>query len=274
MKYHIKNRMYHIEVLSPKQESTNLEERLEKFANKYHKVMACGHVVCIPDNPMGNLAFQGTELIQELELPVNPRQISIHLNTFHTKPNLDWIIETAISLGINDLLVISGDGSERLPKLRGKDLGMNVESVTSVELLKYIHREYPGQFHIGVAFNPYEPPQHELEKMQRKADAGAAYVTTQPVIGEHPLVAELLKFGLPTVIEAWMSQKLYLLSECVGYTIPEDTVYNPLANLETLIENYPNCGYYLSFLGFKTQLPVIDQLWDHVAAEKQECESL
>ena len=210
---------------------------------------------------MGNLAFQGTELIQELGLPVNPRQISIHLNTFHTKANFNWLIEAAIELGIDDILVISGDGSERLPKLRGKDLGMAVESVASVELLQYIHREYPNQFRIGVAFNPYEPREHELEKMQRKVDAGAAYVTTQPVIESHPLIDKLLAFGLPTVIEAWMSKKLYLLSECVGYEIPEDTEYDPLENLKTLISNYQGCGYYLSFLGFKTQLPVIDELW-------------
>jgi len=258
--------MFHIEVLSPKQDSTKLDEDLARFADKYRKVIDRGHVVCIPDNPMGNLAFQGTELIRGLDLPVNKRQISIHLNTFHTKANFDWLLENAIDLGIDDLLVISGDGSERLPKLRGRDLGMDVDSVTSVELLKYIHREYPGQFRIGVAFNPYEPAQHELEKMQRKVDAGAAYVTTQPVIQSHPLLDQLLDFGLPTVIEAWMSKKLYLLSECVGYEIPEDTAYDPLENLRSLIQRYPECGCYLSFLGFKTQLPVIDDIWREASA--------
>ena len=261
MKEHILRRMYHIEVLSPKQESTKLDEDLQRFESKYRRAVEAGHVVCIPDNPMGMLAFQGTELIAELGLPVNPEQVSIHLNTFHTKENVDWLLQSATDLGINDILVISGDGSERLPKLHGKDLGMDVESVTSVELLTYIHREYPGAFRIGVAFNPYEPAEHELEKMQRKVDAGAAYVTTQPIIEEHPLIPDLLAFGLPTIIEAWMSKKLYLLSECVGYEIPEDTAYDPLRNLQTLISNYPQCGFYLAFLGFKTQFPVIDELW-------------
>ena len=42
---------------------------------------------------------------------------------------------------------------------------------TSVELLKYVNREYPGMFSLGVAFNPYEPEDHEMEKTQRKIDA-------------------------------------------------------------------------------------------------------
>ncbi len=261
MQAHIDNKMYHIEVLSPKQSSPNLEESLEKFAVKYRRVIEAGHVVCIPDNPMGNLAFQGTELIQELGLPANPMQVSIHINTFHSKENLDWILTTAIELGLDHLLVISGDGSERLPKLRGKDLGYDVPSVTSVELLKYIHREYPGRFTIGVAFNPYEPLEHEMEKMHRKADAGAAFVTTQPIIDRHEHVEQLRQFNIPIIIEAWLSKRLHLLSDCVGYEIPEDTPYDPLQNLNQLVANYPNSGFYLSMLGFKTQFPVIDEIW-------------
>jgi len=262
MQYHIDRKMYHVEILSPKQKSPKLEESLEKFAVKFRKIIEAGYVVCIPDNPMGNLAFQGTELIQELGVPVRDGQVSIHINTFHTKADLDWILNTAVELGIDHLLSISGDGSPRLPKLTGKDVGYDVESVTSVELLKYIHREYPGKFHIGVAFNPYEPQDHEMEKMQRKVDAGAEFVTTQPVIETHPAMEPLRKFGLPIVVEAWMSKKLHLLSECVGYEIPEDTLYDPMENLKTLISNYPDCGFYLALTGFKSQFPYIGDLWN------------
>lgn len=261
MQAHIDKNMYHIEVLSPKQNTPDLEDALEKFAVKYRRVIDAGHVVCIPDNPMGNLAFQGTELIKELGLPARPEQVSIHINTFHSKENLDWILATAIDLNLDHLLVISGDGSERLPKLRGNDLGFDVASITSVELLKYIHREYPGKFTVGVAFNPYEPLEHEMEKMYRKADAGAAFVTTQPIIETHEAVEGLRQFGIPIIIEAWLSKRLHLLSDCVGYEIPEDTPYDPLENLKTLVNNYPGSGFYLSMLGFKTQFPVIDEIW-------------
>ncbi|MFW5997075.1 MAG: methylenetetrahydrofolate reductase [Lentisphaeria bacterium] len=254
--------MYHIELLSPKQETADLEGELEKFAARYLKILGMGHVVCIPDNPMGNLAFQGTELIEELKLPVKSRQVSIHLNTFHSKSDLEWILESARSLGIENILIISGDGSERLPKLKPEDLQLESGHVTAVELIQYVKRRYGDKFNIGAAFNPYEPQGPEMEKMRRKMEAGAQYVTTQPVIGHHPAVDELMKLGLPTIIEAWMSRKLYLLSDCIGYEIPQDINYNPLDNLRNLVLNYPGCGFYLSFLGFKSQLPLIDNIWN------------
>ena len=34
----------------------------------------------------------------------------IHLNTFHTKENLDEILNTCIDKGIKYLLIVSGDG--------------------------------------------------------------------------------------------------------------------------------------------------------------------
>ena len=52
-----------------------------------------------------------------------------------------------------------------------------------------------------------------------------------------------------------------LLSQCVGYEIPEDTVYDPMAGLAQLVRNYPGCGLYLSMLGYKTQLPHLREIW-------------
>ena len=120
--------------------------------------MTSGYCACITDNAMGNLSFQGTEMIAELGLAVKPEQVMIHLNTFHTKENLHEILDICQGNGIQYLLVITGDGSDRLPKLQPVDIGVSdVESVTSVELLRYIHAQYPGVFTTGVAFNPYEP---------------------------------------------------------------------------------------------------------------------
>jgi len=257
----IAKRMFHVEILSPKQDAPDLDKELAGFAEKFRKVIESGHVVCIPDNPMGNLAFQGTELIRELDLPAKPGQVSIHINTFHTKADLDRILNDAIEYHIDHILVVSGDGSTRMPKLRGKDIGYDVESVTSVELLRYIHREHPGKFHIGVAFNPYEPQEEELEKMERKVAAGAEFITTQPIIGSHPAIESIRRFNLPIVVESWMSKKLHLLSDCVGYEIPADTQYDGMENLRTLLTNYPGCGVYLAILGFKNQFPVLHEVW-------------
>jgi methylenetetrahydrofolate reductase (NADPH) len=264
MQHDIKNKMYHVEILPPKHHSENLETDLELFAEKYNRVMKSGYCASIPDNAMGQLAFQGTEVIEELELDVHPEQIIIHLNTFHTKKDLHNILDTCKSKGIKYLLVISGDGTERLHKLQPSDIGADgvVRSVTSVELLKYINDEYSGTFVLGVAFNPYEPPEHEFVKLQKKLNAGASFIITQPVIEKNNIVDELLEKypGIPVIVEAWMSKKLHLLSDAVGYEIPENTQFDPVETLKLLHKIYPACGIYLSFLGFKTQYHLLKDI--------------
>lgn len=266
MLHHIQNKIYHVEILPPKQETEKLMDDLQLFVEKYNRVMASGYCACITDNAMGNLAFQGHEIIEEMNLAVNPEQVMIHLNTFHTLANLHEILDTCQSKGIKYLLIISGDGSDRLPKLQPADLGPAAEgtkSVTSVELLRYIRNTYPGVFILGVAFNPYEPPEHEFAKMERKLQAGAQFIITQPLIEKNAIVDELLiRYpDIPVIVEAWMSKKLHLLSDAVGYPIPENTEFDPIAKLVELHRLYPNCGVYLSLLGFKTQYHLIEGTW-------------
>jgi len=264
MIHHIRNKIYHVEVLPPKQDSEKLEKDLEIFSNKYLRVMDSGYCACITDNAMGLLSFQGTEMIEELNLPVIPEQVMIHLNTFHTKDDLNNILDICKTKGIRYLLIITGDGSERLPKLQPSDVGAtDVESVTSVELLKYINREYPDTFVLGVAFNPYEPEEDEFEKMERKMKAGATFIITQPLIERNEVVDRLLEKypEIPVIVEAWMSRKLHLLSEAVGYEIPENTEFDPISTLKMLHKLYPGCGVYLLLLGFKTQYHLIKDTW-------------
>lgn len=264
MQHHIDQKIYHVEILPPKQDSEKLEKDLMTFAEKYNRVMESGYCACITDNAMGLLAFQGTEMIQELDLSVYPEQVMIHLNTFHSKDDLDNILDTCKAKGIKYLLVITGDGSERLPKLSPSDVGATgVESVTSVELIKYIRKEYPDTFVIGVAFNPYEPEEHEFEKMERKMAAGTEFIITQPLIEKNAVVDKLLaKYpDMPVIVEAWMSKKLHLLSDAVGYEIPENTEFDPIETLKMLHKIYPRCGVYLSLLGFKTQYDLVKETW-------------
>lgn len=264
MKYQIENKIYLLEVLPPKQNTEKLDIDLENFAGKYQRVLDSGYCACITDNAMGLLAFQGTELIEELELPVEPEQVMIHLNTFHTLEDLNSILDSCKSKGIKYLLIISGDGSERLPRLSPSDVGYDeVKSVTSVELLKYIGREYPDTFVLGVAFNPYEPEEHEFAKMERKIEAGATFIITQPIIEQNPIVDKLQdKYpDIPLVIEAWMSKKLNLLADAVGYEIPENASFDPIEALKSLHRTYPKCGIYLSLLSYKTQYDLIKDTW-------------
>ena len=265
MQQHIKNKVYHIEILPVKQDAEDLDAELELFAGKYNRVLKSGYCACLTDNAMGHLAFQGAELIEELELDVRPEQLMIHLNTFHTKENLHSILDACKSMGIKYLLIVSGDGSDRLHRLNPADLGVEgvVKSVTSVELLKYINEKYPDTFVLGVAINPYEPPEFEFEKLRRKLDAGAAFIVTQPIIEKNKIIDELLKRypEVPVIVEAWMSKKIHLLSEAIGYELPEVIKFDPFETLKELHESYPACGFCLSLLGFKTQYHLIRDTW-------------
>jgi len=264
VKDQIAQKLYYVEALPPKQNSERLLDDLNAFAAKFTQTMNAGHVCCITDNAMGNLAFQGHELIEHINVPFDPERVLIHLNTFHRRKELDGILQSLHRLGIRNILAVTGDGNERLPKLAPRDLGCEgvVESVSCIELMRYIEREYPGFFNFGVAFNPYEPEEHELEKMQRKVDAGATFVITQPIITEHRLVDKLIdSFDLPVIIEAWMSKKLSLLSQCVGYEIPEDTSHDPISSLTAIHRRYPRCGAYLALLSFKNHFPLLNTTW-------------
>jgi methylenetetrahydrofolate reductase (NADPH) len=253
---------FHVELIPPKQDSQKLEEDLTLFASKFKRVMESGFTASITDNAMGLTAFQGHECIEELGLDARPGQVLIHLNTFHTKQALHGILDGCEAQGIGSLLVVSGDGSPRLPKLKPADVeAENTAAVTSVELIRYIRKHYPS-FTVGAAFNPYEPEEHEFEKLKRKLDAGASFVITQPVIEKNKATERLLNEypDLPVIIEAWMSKKLYLLSDVVGYPIPEDAVFDPLDTLQKLIVSYPGHGLYLSLLGFKTQYETVERM--------------
>ena len=269
MREHIESHVYHVEILPPKQDSDKLEADLTAFAEKFNRVMDSGYCACITDNAMGLLAFQGHETIEHLGLRVLPEQVMLHLNTFHSKPDLDALLTQAKEMGFKYFLIVSGDGSNRLPKLAPADVGTTgTASVTSVELLRYIRANYPD-FVLGVAFNPYEPAEEEFEKMERKLAAGASFIITQPVIDNNAIVGELLEKypDIPVIVEAWMTKKLHLLSDVVGYKIPETAQFDPMSTLEDLHRWYPRCGIYLSLLGFKTQYHLVEGLWDRIAKE-------
>lgn len=254
--------MFHVEVLPPRQDAEDLEVRLDRFTTRYKRVLDAGYCACITDNAMGNMSFQGPEIIEEYDLPVKSENVMIHLNTFHSKKVLDRILESCIDLGIRYLLVVSGDGNVRFPKLSPRDLGVEgVSSVTSVELLHYIEREYPGEFINGVAFNPYEPEEEEFAKMERKLAAGAGFIITQPLIGKNSVVDKLIGMtDIPVMVEVWMSTKLHLLSECVGYDIPENSEYDPIAMLSLLQKEYPAGGVYLAMMNYKRQFNLLSEL--------------
>jgi len=244
---------YLIELLTPKQDADDLEAQLEVFAERYQRIMNAGTAVSIPDNPMGEPRFTPLEVMDFLELPMNPERTLLHLNSFHAKADMDGFLRVAADRGFHKLLVISGDGGPKLPRLEPSDIGVDAKTVTSIVLLGYIEREFPGVFTCGVAFNQYEPPEHERERLQSKIDAGARFVITQPVLGEDPVVSSLRDFHMPAFVGAWMSKRIDLLMECVGLEPREDDAYSPYENYMLLDRTYPDFGLYLSLLSFKRE---------------------
>ena len=248
-------RRFHNEVMTPKQTSEDIESDLEKFRTKYLATLEHDMVVCVTDNPMGLTSFEALETIAETGVPVRPEQLVIHLNTFHRMLDLERMLDEMRAAGVKYILAVSGDGNERLHRLEPEELGFTSRTVTAVELITYIEREYPGVFTIGVAFNHYEPQENEREKLQRKRDAGAQFVITQPVIRHNENIDWLETTGLPVIIEAWMTQRIDLVAECVGYELPpEDFDYDPIDNYSCLRSRYPGCGIYFAFLGMKKQI--------------------
>ena len=249
---------YWVEVSPPRHTAENLTMKLERFSAKYRRAVEAGHAVCLTDNAMGQCAFQGHELIETLRLPTGDDQVMIHLNTFHSMADLRWILDTCVAVGVRRLLVVSGDGSTRLPKLKPSDVGCTTASVTSVELIAFILRTYPGVFTLGAAFNQYEPADHEYGKLRRKLDAGAQFIITQPLIQPNPLVDRICEeLSVPVILEAWMSPKVQLLSDCIGYDLGCAEGYDPMESLRRLRARYQGSSFYLALLDFKTQF---DQL--------------
>jgi methylenetetrahydrofolate reductase (NADH) len=246
---------YLVEILTPKRsESGNEKLQTNLFAERYYRTLDMGFGFSIPDNPMGQPRRSLIAMLEQADLPAKPEETVMNLNTFHTKEELDLVLKKAIHVGLKYLLVVRGDGGPKLSKLDPQSIGGTKSVATSIDLLRYINKEYQGEFVTGCAFNHYSRLPFESDRLKSKIEAGAKFVITQPVIGKDPNVDSLFGFGIPVVIEAWMSGNLALLFKSVqkgGAKGPEE--YDPSSNLRNLHEVYPDCCIYLSMLRFKQQ---------------------
>jgi 5,10-methylenetetrahydrofolate reductase len=244
---------YLVEILTPMRSGKQPDkEKRDLFAGKYQKALAAGCGLSVPDNPMGRPRYSLMEMIQQCDLPVDTEKTVMNLNTFHEKKELDDRLNTAAALGIKYVLVIRGDGGPALSKLDPKSIGGLLSVATTMDLLRYINREYVDLFITGAAFNQYNPISFESDRLKQKVDAGAKFVITQPVIGKDPNVDLLEALGIPIVIEAWMSNNVDLLLKSVGRKTGKDhEAYDPIHNLQVLHDAYSGRCVYLSMLSFK-----------------------
>jgi methylenetetrahydrofolate reductase (NADPH) len=246
---------YLVELLTPRRSTdSQIEDYLDRFAERYQRVIDAGCGITIPDNPMGRPRFGALETIDLRSLKIDTEKLVMNLNTFHTKSELDGLIEKAVKMRLKYILVVRGDGGPLLPKLDPKSIGGKLSVTTSIDLIRYINEEYPDQFIIGAAFNPYKNMPFELNRLKKKIEAGAKYVITQPIIGKEKNVDSLRDLNITIVVEAWMSNNIDLLYKSVGKESDENAkTYNPIENLKALHEFYPECCVYLSMLSFEQE---------------------
>jgi methylenetetrahydrofolate reductase (NADPH) len=246
---------YLVEMLTPKLiDSADSQGAINLFAERYYRVLDAGLGISVPDNPMGQPRLSLLETIEQADLPVRPERTVMNLNTFHTKEALDDLLKTAAHKGITYLLVVRGDGGPQLSQLDPQSIGGTKNVATSIDLIRYINKEYAGQFITGCAYNQYNPMPFESDRLQAKIEAGAQFVITQPVMGKDLNIDALFAFGLPIVIEAWMSQNVDLLFKSIRQQRDEWAKgYDPIHNIHVLHGAYPDSCIYLSMLGFKKQ---------------------
>ena len=249
------NYPYLIELLSPKRSADDqFEALLDRFAERYRRIIDAGCGVSIPDNPMGQPRLGALESFDLRDLSVDSNKVVMNLNTFHTKNELDGLLRKAAKASLKYILVVRGDGGPLLPKLDAKSIGGSKSVATSIDLIRYINHEFSGQFITGAAFNPYNPMPFELNRMKQKIDAGAKFAVTQPIIGRDKSVEMLQDLNIAIVIEAWMSENIDLLYRSVGKNKDEKAEkYDPVENLKALHKFYPQCSVYLSMLSFKQE---------------------
>lgn len=248
------NYPYIVELLSPKRsiEGQVVEQHLDRFADRYQRIINAGLGLSIPDNPMGQPRKGALESIGLKKLQLNSNRIVMNLNTFHTKSELDEMLKKAVAAKLKYILVVRGDGGPLLSKLDPKSIGGTRSVATSIDLIRYINMEFPGKFITGAAYNPYKPVSFELKHMTQKIEAGAKFAVTQPIIGRDQSVDELKLLNIPIIVEAWMSKNIDLLYRSVGKE--KDAMaenYDPIENLKALHTFYPECCVYLSMLSFK-----------------------
>lgn len=115
---------YIIELLSPKRSpAEKVDLLLDRFATRFRQIMDAGCGVSIPDNPMGQPRLGALESMDCMRLPIDPEKVVMNLNTFHTKKELDQLLDLAADSGLKYLLVVRGDGGPLLSKLDPREIG-------------------------------------------------------------------------------------------------------------------------------------------------------
>ena len=196
------------------------------------------HVVDINDNPRARARLSGLMAAVAIERFAGIETIP-HLTPRDTTiTGLESLLLGAHAEGVRNILAVTGDPPEEAdyPGARGV---YEVDAIGLTDLIAHLNRgedfngrtiDAPTQFYIGVAVNPTaDDLDVELDRFQKKLDAGAEYAMTQVLFDIAYLDAFLERLGgespIPLLVGVWPLPSLQLArrvhNEVPGIIVPE-----------------------------------------------------
>jgi len=196
------------------------------------------HLVDINDNPRARARMHGLMASVAIERFAGIETIPHLTPRDSTVTGLEAQLLGAHAEGVRNILAVTGDPPEEAdyPGARGV---YEVDAIGLTDLISHLNRgedyhgrtiDAPTSFYIGVAVNPTaDDLDHELERFQRKLDAGAQFAMTQVVFDISYLDAFLERLGgvspIPLLVGVWalpsvqLAQRIH--NEVPGMIVPE-----------------------------------------------------
>jgi len=196
------------------------------------------HIVDVNDNPRARARMSGLMASVAIERFAGIETIPHLTPRDSTITGLESQLLGAHAEGVRNILAVTGDPPEEAdyPGARGV---YEVDAIGLSELLAQLNRgedfrgrtiDAPTDFHIGVAVNPTaDDLDVELERFQRKLEAGAQFAMTQVLFDISYLDAFLDRLGgespIPLLVGVWPLPSLQLAqrihNEVPGIIVPE-----------------------------------------------------
>ncbi len=174
----------------------SFEKRQETVLDNARKAAAGGKIcaISVTDNPGGNPAIATEILSGEIrKLGVEPL---VHVAFRDRSRNqCESLLYQLASMGINNLLVLTGDYPSNTAFQGTSRPVFDLDSVTGLQLVAEMNRGMeheimlkkstlaPTSFFCGVAFSPFKQDESEVmgqyNKLTRKIEAGAGFIITQ-----------------------------------------------------------------------------------------------
>jgi homocysteine S-methyltransferase len=197
------------------------------------------HLVDVNDNPRARARMSGLMASVAIERFAGIETIPHLTPRDSTVTGLESQLLGAHAEGVRNILAVTGDPPEEAD-YPGAGRGVyEVDAIGLTELISHLNRgedfhgrtiDAPTSFYIGVAVNPTaDDLDVELERFQRKLDAGAQFAMTQVLFDMSYLDAFLERLGgtspIPLLVGVWPLPSLQLArrihNEVPGMIVPD-----------------------------------------------------